>query len=84
MSESVHQALPQLLRAFRQGHRSHRGRLLRVIASTGDDVLSREPVLSVFRGLLHGDDGDKVRRLGDAMQEDGEEDEEEETNEQQV
>jgi HEAT repeat protein len=57
-------ALPQLLRAFRQGHRSHRGRVLRLIASLDDATLSSGSVLSAFRAALHGSDGDLSRRVG--------------------
>ena len=40
MSDAARWALPQLLRAFRQGHRSHRGRVLRLIEGMGDETLS--------------------------------------------
>ncbi|MCO5170636.1 MAG: hypothetical protein M9894_30255, partial [Planctomycetes bacterium] len=55
--------LPALLRALTVGHRSHRPRVLRLLAAHGD-ALSREPARGLLEGLLRGDDVDLARGAG--------------------
>lgn len=60
-------ALPALLRALTVGHRSHRPRVLRLLASHGGahgEALSREPARGLLEGLLRGDDADLARGVG--------------------